>query len=500
MGGSVALTGCCDLNPVFALVGSGVERLDLLANTDTQKPHKESRKMPGNLSFDDLKVAVQNGEIDTVLACIVDMQGRLMGKRFQAEFFVESAWEETHGCNYLLATDLEMATVQGYAATSWSAGYGDYVMKPDLATLRRVPWLEGTALVLCDVLDHHHEPVPHSPRAILKKQVARLEAMGLKAFMATELEFYLFEGSYEEALEDGYRGLRPISGYNEDYHIFQTTKEEHVMRAIRTGLQGAGVPVENSKGEADAGQEEINVRYSDALDMADNHVIIKNACKEIAWSKGRALTFLAKWNTDMAGSSSHVHQSLWSLDGKTPKFLDPNAPMGMSDLMRNYVAGLLTHASDITLFLAPYINSYKRFQEGTFAPTKAIWSQDNRTAGYRLCGEGTKGIRIECRVGGSDLNPYLAMAALLAAGIDGIERKLELEAPYTGDAYKGGRRVRHIPSTLREAAAATKKSKMLRAAFGDAVVDHYIRAADWEQSEYDRRVTDWEVARGFERA
>ena len=455
--------------------------------------------MPGNLSLDTLRDLVAGGEIDTVLACQIDMQGRLMGKRFQAEFFIESAWEETHSCNYLQATDLEMETVEGYESTSWASGYGDYTMKPDLSTLRLVPWLEGTALVLCDLLDHHtHADVAHSPRAILKAQTARLEAMGMKAFMATELEFFLFKDSFEDAVSQGYRNLQRISPYNEDYHIFQTTKEEDVMRAIRKGLQGAGVPVENSKGEADAGQAEINVRYTDALDMADNHVIIKNACKEIAWSKGRALTFLAKWNTDAAGNSSHVHQSLWSLDGK-PLFFDPSDPHGMSNVMRHYLAGLLAHASEFTYFLAPYINSYKRFQEGTFAPTKAIWSRDNRTAGCRMCGEGTKAIRVECRVGGSDLNPYLAMASLIAAGIDGIENKLELEPEFSGDAYKASQS-RKIPNTLREATKTLKESKLLRAAFGDGVIDHYVRAAEWEQEECDRVVTDWEVARGFERA
>ncbi|WP_368517187.1 glutamine synthetase family protein, partial [Rhizobium sp.] len=403
-------------------------------------------------------------------------------------------------CNYLQATDIEMETVSGYKSTSWEKGYGDYTMKPDLATLRRIPWLEGTALVLCDVLDHHtHEEVAHSPRAILKKQVKRLEAMGLKAYMASELEFFLFDQSYDSAREAGYRNMKLASGYNEDYHIFQTTKEEEVMRAIRIGLQGAGIPVENSKGEASAGQEEINVRYADALDMADRHAIIKNGCKEIAWSKGKAITFLAKWNYGAAGSSSHIHQSLWSLDGKSPKFFEEGGKYGMSPMMKHYVAGLLTHASEITYFLAPYINSYKRFMAGTFAPTKAIWSKDNRTAGYRLCGEDTKSIRIECRVGGSDLNPYLAFAALIAAGIDGIENKLELEAPFVGDAY-GAREVREIPRTLRDATTALATSKMLRAAFGDDVIDHYTRAAEWEQEEYDRRVTDWEVARGFERA
>ncbi len=455
--------------------------------------------MVGMLTLEKLRDAVDAGDIDTVLAVQVDMQGRLMGKRFQAEFFLDSAWEETHSCNYLLATDMEMETVPGYKATSWAAGYGDYVMKPDLATLRRVPWLEGTAMVLCDVLDHHHAEVPHSPRAVLKKQIARLEAADMTAAMATELEFFLFRDSFESLHAAGYRNMETISPYNEDYHIFQTTKEEEVMHAIRTGLQGTGIPVENSKGEASAGQEEINIRYADALTMADSHAIVKNACKEIAWSKGRAVTFLAKWSDKAAGSSSHIHQSLWSADGETPLFFDPDGEYGMSRLMENYLAGLLAHASEITWFLAPYVNSYKRFKAGTFAPTKAIWSPDNRTAGYRICGENTKAVRVECRVGGSDLNPYLALAALLAAGLDGIEQELPLEAPFVGDAY-GARKVRGIPETLRDAAAAMKRSKMLRAAFGDEVIEHYHRAAMWEQEEYDRHVTDWEVARGFERA
>ncbi|SIQ22381.1 L-glutamine synthetase [Rhizobium sp. RU20A] len=455
--------------------------------------------MSADYTFKDLKKDVADGRIDTVLAVLVDMQGRLMGKRFHAQYFVDSAYEETHSCNYLLATDMEMETVSGYKSTSWEAGYGDYTMKPDLSTLRRIPWLEGTALVLCDVLDHHtHEEVPHSPRAILKKQVKRLEAMGMKAFMASELEFFLFDQTYDAARQSGYRDLKLVSGYNEDYHIFQTTKEEDVMRAIRNGLQGAGIPVENSKGEASAGQEEINVRYAEALTMADRHAIIKNGCKEIAWSRGKAITFLAKWNYAAAGSSSHIHQSLWSLEGKS-LFYDKDDEHGMSALMKSYVAGLLTHASEITYFLAPYINSYKRFMAGTFAPTKAVWSMDNRTAGYRLCGAHTKGIRVECRVGGSDLNPYLAMAALLAAGIAGIEGKLELEPAFVGDAY-GGKGVREIPKTLRHATDFMTGSAMLRAAFGDEVIDHYTRAAQWEQEEYDRRVTDWEVARGFERA
>ncbi|MDH5352957.1 MAG: glutamine synthetase family protein [Gammaproteobacteria bacterium] len=454
----------------------------------------------GMLTLDHLRQEVESGHIDTVLACLVDMQGRLMGKRFHAQYFVDTAWQETHSCNYLLATDMEMETVEGYQSTSWEAGYGDYVMKPDLSTLRRIPWLEGTALVICDVLDHHtHQGVPHSPRAILKKQVARLEAMGMKAFMASELEFFLFDDSYESAQEKRYSGLKTASAYNEDYHIFQTTKEEEVMRAIRNGLQGAGIPVENSKGEACSGQEEINVQYTDALTMADRHAIIKNGCKEIAWSKGRALTFMAKWSYANAGNSSHVHQSLWSADGENSLFYDPDSQYGMSEIMRHYMAGLLSHASEITCFLAPYINSYKRFAEGTFAPTKAIWSLDNRTAGYRLCGESSKSVRVECRVGGGDLNPHLAFAALLAAGIDGIENKLELEEEFRGNAYSADS-VREIPKTLRDATIALDESTMLRSAFGDEVIDHYVHAARYEQFEYDRRVTDWEVARGFERA
>lgn len=455
--------------------------------------------MGGLLTLEDLEQAVAEGAIDTVLVAQVDMQGRLMGKRFQAEFFLQSGRHETHSCNYLLATDLEMETVPGYRATSWASGYGDYTMRPDLSTLRLTPWLPGTALVLCDVLDHHgHAEVPHSPRAVLRRQIARLEAMGLRAMMASELEFFLFRQSYEELQGARYRGFAPVSPYNEDYHIFQTSKEEEVMRAIRTGLNAAGIPVECSKGEASAGQEEINVAYADALASADNHVVIKNAAKEIAWSKGRALTFMAKYDDRAAGSSSHVHQSLRTLDG-APAFHDPEAEHGMSTLMRRYLAGLLAHASEITWFLAPYVNSYKRFAAGTFAPTKAIWSVDNRTAGYRLVAAGGRSVRVECRVGGADLNPYLAYAAQIAAGIDGIERELELEPEFRGDAYAAAR-AREIPTNLRDAADALCKSEMLRAAFGDDVVDHYVHAARWEQAECDRRVTDWDLARGFERA
>src|SRR5688572_24008977 len=429
--------------------------------------------MPGNLTLDQLKRAVADGEIDTVVAALVDMQGRLIGKRFQAEHFLESAHEETHGCDYLLANDIDMETVPGYAAANWEKGYGDFVMRPDLATLRRIPWLEGTALVLCDVLDHHHHDLSHSPRAILKKQIARLDERGMRAFVATELEFYLFDETFESARAKRYGDLKTAGAYIQDYHILQTTKEEGFMRALRKGLQGAGIPVENSKGEWGPGQEEINVRYSDALEMADRHVILKNGAKEIAWLQGKAVTFMAKWDFSLAGSSSHVHASLWDAAGKVPLFLDAEAEHGMSALMRQFMAGQLKYAGEVTYFLAPYVNSYKRFQVGTFAPTKAIWSRDNRTAGFRLCGEGSRAIRTECRIGGADLNPYLAIAALLAAGLAGIEEKLELEPAFVGDAYHG-KALREVPKTLREAMTLMDQSAMLRGALGDEVVEHYL--------------------------
>lgn len=454
--------------------------------------------MPGHMTLDELKTAAKAGAIDTVIVAFVDMQGRLIGKRFHAEFFAGGAHEETHACDYLLANDIDMEPVPGYAASSWEKGYGDFILKPDLATLRRIPWLEATALVLADVLDHHHHDVPHSPRAILKKQIAKLRERKLRAYCATELEFYLFDESYEAIAAKRFHNPKTAGTYIEDYHIFQTTKEEGVMRAIRNGLHGAGIPVENSKGEWGPGQEEINVRYADALEMADRHAILKNGVKEIAHLQGKAVTFMSKWRYDLAGSSSHIHMSLWDEKGETPLFRDAKGPHGMSDLMRSFVAGQMKHASDITYFLAPYINSYKRFQAGTFAPTKTVWSRDNRTAGFRLCGEETKAIRIECRIGGADLNPYLAIAGLIAAGLKGIDEKLTLDAPYSGDAY-AGQGIPEIPKTLRAAADIFAKSEFAASAFGADVVGHYAHTAKWEQFEYDRRITDWELMRGFER-
>lgn len=453
--------------------------------------------MAGNLTRRDLEAAVEDGSIDTVVVAFPDMQGRLAGKRFTGRFFLHGALTETHACNYLLAADIDMEPVPGYRAASWEKGYGDFVLKPDLATLRRVPWLEGTALVLADVCDHHGEELPHAPRSILKKQLKRLAARDMTAFFASELEFYAFDETVETARAKRWRDLKTTGDTIQDYQILQTSRNEPLMRAIRNGLAGAGIPVENSKGEWGPGQEEVNVRYAEALEMADWHVILKNGIKEIAHLQNRAVTFMAKWRTDLAGSSSHIHASLRDGSGKTALFADAGDPLGMSATMKSWLAGHLALAGEMTLFLAPYINSYKRFQAGTFAPTKAVWSVDNRTTGFRVVGEG-KSIRTECRIGGADLNPYLAFAALVAAGLHGIETKLALPPAFAGDAYAAAE-LPDVPKTLRAAIDALDGSTVLRAALGDAVVEHYLHAARWEQLEQDRRVTDWELQRGFER-
>ena len=454
--------------------------------------------MDGLLTLDALKKRTASGETDTVLVCFPDMQGRLVGKRFQAQFFVDGGYEETHSCNYLLANDIDMQPVPGYESSNWQRGYGDFVMKPDLATLRVTPWLPGTALVLCDLEDHHdHTPIPHAPRSILKAQLARLDALGMTAFVASELEFYLFNEDYRSLRQRHYRDAITASDYRQDYHILQTSKDEPVMRAMRNSLQKAGIPVENSKGEWGPGQEEMNVRYADALTMADRHVIMKNGMKEIAHQHGKAITFMAKWRYDFPGSSCHIHLSLWDKAGMAPLFRDAKDTLGMSEVMKQFLAGQLKYAPDFTLLLAPCINSYKRFMDGSFAPTKLVWSDDNRTAGFRLCGARTGAVRIECRVGGADLNPYLAFAGLIAAGLKGVEEKLTLSAPFVGDAYNQAE-LRDIPRTLRAATADFDGSSMLRAALGDKVVEHYVHSAHWEQLESDRRITDWDLMRGFE--
>lgn len=453
--------------------------------------------MRGRLDLDTLSNLVSSGEIDTIVVCMPDMQGRLIGKRVTGAFFLDSVVEETHACNYLLTVDTDMEPVPGYKSASWEKGYGDFVLKPDLGTLRRLPWLPGTALVICDTLDHQGEDVPTAPRAILKKQIRRLAEKDMSAFMASELEFFLFDDSFEEAHEKHYRDLKTSSWYIEDYHIFQTTKEEGFMRAVRNGLDGAAIPVENSKGEWGPGQVEINVRYADALEMADRHVILKNGIKEIAYLQGKAVTFMAKWNYELAGNSCHIHCSLWDKAAENALFHDPDGPNHFSPLFQNFLAGQLATVRDMTYYLAPTINSYKRFVDQSFAPTNAIWSMDNRTAGYRVVGHG-KGLRAECRAGGADLNPYLAFSAMLAAGLHGIDNRLELEPEFRGDAY-GKDDLRALPGTLREALDLLDNSETMRSAFGDDVIDHYVHTGRWEQKEHDRRITDWELLRGFER-
>jgi glutamine synthetase len=453
--------------------------------------------MSGNLDLDTLKRLVKSGEIDTVLVCMVDMQGRLIGKRYTGHFFLESGVKASHNCNYLLTVDMEMEPVPGYKAASWELGYGDFVLKPDLNTLRRVPWLPGTALVISDVYDHHGHEVPHSPRQVLRRQLERARKLGYRVMMAGELELYVFDESFESAHAKDYKNLKPSGWYIEDYHMLQTSKEEPLIRAIRNHMDAAGVPVEVSKGEWGPGQEEINLKYAEALEMADRIAIYKNGAKEIAYQQGKAITFMAKFDYGLAGNSFHLHSSLWDVKSGKALFYDKNGPDHMSKLFHQFLAGQLNCAREATYFFAPYINSYKRFQAGTFAPTKAVWSFDNRTTGFRIVGENSA-LRSECRIPGADVNPYLAFAAALASGLHGIENKMELEPQFKGNAYEA-KRIREVPKTLREALALLDKSKAMRAAFGDDVIDHYIHAGNWEQFEYDRRVTDWERTRMFER-
>ena len=416
------------------------------------------------------------------------------------EYFLDSAHEETHGCDYLLANDIDMEPVPGYAAANWEKGYGDFVMKPDMATLRRMPWLPGTALVLADILDHHHhEDVPHSPRG--DPEEAGRAARGEEDVAPSSPRSWNSISSTRPTRApptSATHDLKTAGRYIEDYHILQTTKEEGVMRAIRIGLEGAGIPVENSKGEWGPGQEEINVRYADALTMADRHVIMKNACKEIALLQGKAVTFMAKWRYDLAGSSSHIHSSLWDAAGKKPLFVDAegrarhvgaDAPLRRRPARPRARDHLVPGA--LRQFLQALPGRHLRADQGDLVDRQP----HRRLPPLRRA---PKAIRIECRIGGADLNPYLAFAALIAAGLAGIEEKMELEAPFAGDAYLG-KRLREMPKTLREATALMDKSKMLRAAFGDDVIDHYVHTAEWEQFEYDRRITDWELKRGFER-
>jgi len=451
------------------------------------------------LTLEVLRKEVAAGEIDTVVAAMVDLQGRLVGKRVTGRFFVdEVAQEGAHVCSYLLACDVDMEPLPGYQLTSWATGYHDVRLRPDLATLRRLPWLEKTALVLCDVCDEAGHPVPESPRQILQRQVERARERGYGAMVASELEFYLFRDTYEQARRKHYHELEPYGQYIQDYHILQGTKDEWLVRQIRNGLESANVPVEFSKGEWGPGQHEINLRYTTPVEMADRHTVYKHAAKEITALNQVSLTFMAKWRADLAGSSFHLHSSLWDRDGRRNLFWEEGArPLGMSSLFRHYLAGQLAGARQLAYLFAPYVNSYKRYLAGTFAPVMVVWSHDNRTCGFRVVGEG-QGLRVENRIPGADANPYLAFAATIAAGLWGVEHKLEPPAMFEGDAYKA-EGVPRIPGTLREAIDELERSEIARWAFGDRVVQHYLHTARLEQQSFDRAVTCWELNRNFER-
>jgi len=441
------------------------------------------------LTIEELKEQVERGEIDTVVAAFTDMQGRLLGKREHAEFFLEESAEHgVEGCNYLLALDMEMDPQAGYAMASWEQGYGDFVLTPDLGTLRRIPWLEGTALVLCDVGWGDGSPVVASPRQVLRTQVERARALGYEPMMGSELEFYLLKESYEEAHAKHYRDLTPSVPYILDYHILATTFDEPLIRHIRNSMAGAGIKIESSKGEAWPGQQEINLRYSDALAMADNHTIYKNGAKEIAHQNGCSITFMAKPDHGWIGSSCHIHSSLWR-DGA-------NVFAGESEIFQGYLAGWIACLRELALFLAPTINSYKRFTAGSWAPTTLAWGHDNRTCGFRIVGHGPSQ-RIETRIPGGDVNPYLAFAALIAAGLYGIEQELELPPSLEGNAYESD--AERFPHALREAVDALEHGTMARAALGDEVVDHYLNYGRVEQRLFDEAVTCWERERLFER-
>lgn len=454
----------------------------------------------GRLTREELAAAVGSGEIETVLTVFPDLYGRLVGKRTTAEFFLSDvAAHGFHACDYLLACDMEMDPVPGYAFASWETGYGDVLAMPDFATLRRAAWLPKTAIVLCDVLTEDGEPVEVSPRRILRRQLARAREMGFLVKGAAEIELYLFRETYESAREKGYAGLTTFGSYIEDYNILQGTKEEPLVGAIVRSLCASGVPVETSKGEWGPGQQEINLVHSELLEQADRAVLYKHAAKEIAHAQGLAVTFMAKWDERFAGSSQHQHLSLWDAAGERALFPgeSPVGPIAASEAFRHFLGGWMAHAQELTAFWAPNVSSYKRYQSGSFAPTGIAWSVDNRTAGFRVVGKGAS-LRIECRIPGADANPYLAFAASLAAGLEGIARRIEPPPPFTGDVY-AARTLPRVPGTLRDAIALLERSAIARPALGDAVVDHYLHFLRTEQRKYDEVVTTWERARFFER-
>jgi len=453
--------------------------------------------MPGNLDLKRLEALIRSDEIDTVLTVFPDVQGRLMGKRVVGRHFLEHvAGEGVHACAYLLTVDVDMEPLPGYKFASWATGYQDMKVVADLGTLRRIPWLPKTALVFCDLYTEEGEPVDVSPRWVLKRQIERVAKAGYRVMVASELELYIFKQSFAEARAKRYHDLTPVSQYLEDYHILQTTKEEGLVRAIRNGMEGAAVPVEFSKGEWGCGQEEINLRYAEPLEMADRHTLYKHGVKEMAHAQGLSVTFMAKYDMSAAGSSFHLHSSLWDQGGKRNLFY-AKGKRGGSALFGHWLAGQMAMARELSYFYAPYVNSYKRYQVGSFAPTRIVAGWDNRTCGFRLCGEGG-GFRVENRIPGADANPYVAFAATLAAGLHGIAKKLKAPPIYEGNAYEDAS-LPQVPKTLREAISELERSKVAREALGEEVVEHYLHAARLEQQAFDQSVTDWERMRNFER-
>ncbi len=458
--------------------------------TDTEA----SAARPGMISLDELRAAISAGEIDTVILAITDMQGRLQGKRLSAEFFLDEVVHHySEGCNYLLAVDVDMNTVDGYQMSSWERGYGDFVLRPDFATMRRVPWHPATALALADLTWLDGAPVLASPRQILQRQTARLAERGLVALAGTELEFIVYTDSYEQAWAKNYQDLTPANGYNVDYSILGTSRIEPLLRRLRNGMTGAGLYVESAKGECNLGQHEIAFRYADALTTCDNHSIYKTGSKEIAAQDGMSITFMAKANA-REGNSCHIHLSLRGSDGAP--VLAGDGPHGLSTLGEHFLAGQLAALRELTLCYAPNINSYKRYVPGSFAPTAVRWGVDNRTCALRLVGHGHS-LRAENRTPGGDVNPYLAVAAMIAAGLHGIDNELPLEPAFEGNAYADQSRT--VPSTMRDALSLWEDSAIAAAAFGSEVVEHYANYARVELAAYDAAVTDWELRRGFER-
>ena len=453
----------------------------------------------GMLTLQQLKEHVQAETIDTIVVAFTDHYGRLMGKRFDADFFLESAVEDgTHGCDYLLTTDMEMEPVPGYDFANWELGYGDFHLVPDMKTLRHASWLERTAMVMCDVIsDKTHKFITQAPRSILQAQLAKAQEMDFTCMAASELEYYVFETPYRKAFNKNYHNLKPAGWYLEDYHILQGTRTEGFNGAARRHLSRSGVPVENSKGEWGLGQHELNVRYTEGLEMADRHMVYKQCLKEIADQMGISVTFMAKYAEEGAGSSCHIHMSLWK-DGKNAFAGDQQiGPVAGSDVFRWFLGGWIQHAPEVMPFYAPTINSYKRFADGSWAPTRLAWSYDNRTAGFRVVGQG-KSLRIECRIPGADCNPYLAFAALLASGLDGIKNKIEPPEIFEGDIY-AAKHLPRVPHSLAEAVKRFESSDFAKEAFGPEVVKHYAHHFQMEVDSYQKAVTDWERKRYFER-